>query len=161
MSAIESAVPDAGIRLRPAVEADLPVILGFIHALADYERLSDRVTATEDGLRRALFQNRIAQAIIAEYQGEAAGFALFFHNFSTFLGKPGIYIEDIFVTPARRGLGLGKAMLQRVIGLAREWDCGRVEWSCLNWNAPAIAFYQSQGAAPLTDWTTFRVALTP
>ncbi len=144
--------------IRAATVADVPAILGLIRELAEYERLLDMVVATEASLQRSLFGPRpFAEALIAEVEGEAVGFALFFHNFSTFLGKPGVYLEDLFVRPAFRGRGLGKALLTRVARIAVERDCGRMEWSVLNWNEPAIRFYESLGAQPLSDWTMYRL----
>ena len=144
--------------IRPATEDDLPTILRFIRALADYERLLHEVVATEDALQRTLFGPRpYAEVILAEEDGAAVGFALFFHNYSTFLAKPGIYLEDLFVLPEHRGKGYGRALLCRLAALAVERDCGRLEWSVLNWNTPAIDFYKSLGAVPMEDWTTFRL----
>jgi len=144
--------------IRAATVADVPAILGLIRELAEYERLLDMVVATEASLQRSLFGPRpFAEALIAEVAGEAVGFAVFFHNFSTFLGKPGVYLEDLFVRPAFRGRGLGKALLTRVARIAVERDCGRMEWSVLNWNEPAIRFYESLGAQPLSDWTMYRL----
>ena len=145
------------ITLRFAEEQDTALGLVFIRALAEYEHLLDKVTATEEGLRKSLFENKIAETIICEYDGQPVGFALFFHNFSTFMGKPGIYIEDIFVKPEYRGKGLGKLMLRFIARLAVERDCGRLEWACLDWNVGSIAFYKSHGAEPLSEWTTYRV----
>jgi GNAT superfamily N-acetyltransferase len=150
-------VNNPDVVLRFAGEKDIPLIMEFIRALAEYERLLDKVTATEEGLKKALFEKKIAEALICEYQGVPAGFAVYFHNFSTFVGKPGIYIEDIFVKPEFRGKGLGKLLLTRIAGIAVERDCGRLEWTCLDWNEPSIAFYKSQGAVPLSDWTIYRV----
>jgi GNAT superfamily N-acetyltransferase len=149
---------DKNIRLRYAEAGDLPLILEFIRALAEYEHLSDQVEAEEDTLGRFIFGEKRAEVIIGEYRGVPAGFALFFRNFSTFLGRPGIYIEDLFVKPEFRGKGLGKALLKFVARIAAEQCCGRLEWACLNWNEPSIAFYKSQGAVPLTEWTTYRVS---
>jgi GNAT superfamily N-acetyltransferase len=149
---------DEHILLRSADEKDAGLILKFIRGLAEYERLLDQVEATEEGLRKHLFHDRRAEAIIAEYDGSPAGFALYFYNFSTFLGKPGIYIEDLFVKPELRGRGLGKALFVCLAALAAEQGCGRLEWACLNWNEPSIAFYKAQGGRPLTEWTTFRIA---
>jgi GNAT superfamily N-acetyltransferase len=146
------------INIRPAVEGDVPLILRFIRALAEYEHLLDRVEATEEGLARALFRDRFAEALIAECAGEGAGFALFFHNFSTFTARPGIYIEDLFVLPEFRGRGLGKALVKEAARIAVERRCGRLEWSCLDWNEPSIRFYRSLGAAPLAEWTAYRVS---
>ena len=149
---------DGRILLRSAEEKDTGLILEFIRGLAEYEHLLDQVEATEEGLRRHLFDERRAEVIIAEYDGVPGGFALYFHNFSTFMGKPGIYIEDLFVKPGLRGKGLGRALFARIAALAAEQGCGRLEWACLNWNEPSIAFYQAQGGRPLTEWTTFRLA---
>jgi GNAT superfamily N-acetyltransferase len=146
------------LEIAPASEADVPVLLRFIRDLAVYEKLADQVEATEDGLRRTLFgERRYAEALLARLDGTPVGFALYFHNYSTFLGKPGLYLEDLFVDPAHRGKGIGKALLQRLAGIAVERDCGRLEWAVLDWNAPAIAFYRSLGAAPMHDWTVFRL----
>jgi GNAT superfamily N-acetyltransferase len=148
---------DPSIRLRYAEEDDVPLILEFIRGLAEYEGLLDRVEATREGLREALFEDRRAEALIGEYQGQPAGFALYFHTFSTFLGKPGIFVEDIFVKPELRGKGLGKLLLSFIARLAVEEGCGRLEWACLDWNEPSIAFYRRCGALPLDQWTTYRV----
>jgi GNAT superfamily N-acetyltransferase len=145
------------IVLRDAEEQDASLILEFIRGLAEYERLLDQVTATEEGLRKSLFEDHIAEVLICEYRERPVGFALYFHNFSTFVGRPGIYIEDLFVKPEYRGKGLGKALLIRIAATAVERNCGRLEWACLNWNEPSIAFYKSQGARPLSEWTTYRV----
>ena len=145
------------IVLRDAGEQDIPLILEFIRGLAEYEHLPDQVSATEDKLAKCLFRDRIAEVIICEYQEKPVGFALYFHNFSTFLGKPGIYIEDLFVKPEYRGKGLGKALFVRIAAIAVERDCGRLEWACLNWNEPAIKFYKSRGGRPLDEWTTYRI----
>jgi GNAT superfamily N-acetyltransferase len=144
--------------IREATEADVPLILQFIRDLAEYERLADRVTATEEQIRRTLFGNpRFAEVLIAEEDGAPAGFALFFHNYSTFLGQPGIYLEDLFVREEMRGRGIGKALLARLARIARERGCGRVEWAVLDWNAPSIAFYRSIGAISLDDWMIMRL----
>jgi GNAT superfamily N-acetyltransferase len=148
----------ADIKLRLAQPQDIPTILAFIQGLAEYEKLADQVVATEETLRQTLFgDKRYAEVVIAEYQQHAAGFALFFHNYSTFLAKPGIYLEDLFVSPAYRGKGLGKALLSYLAKLAVERDCGRLEWSVLDWNQSAIDFYQAQGATMLHDWRINRV----
>jgi GNAT superfamily N-acetyltransferase len=147
-----------GLRIVPATERDVAVILGFIRKLAEYEKLSHQVAATEELLRDSLFGGRrVAEVLIAYLANEPAGFALFFHNFSTFLGRPGIYLEDLFVEPAQRGKGIGKALLIAVAKIARERNCGRLEWAVLDWNRPAIDFYRGLGAVPLDDWTLFRV----
>jgi len=148
----------ARFEIRQATEADVPVILRFIRALAEYEKLSHKVVATEESLRRTLFGNpRFAEVILGYEDGEPVGFALFFHNYSTFLGRPGIYLEDLFVDPDRRGRGYGKALLAHIARLARDRDCGRLEWAVLDWNAPSIQFYKSLGAVPLDDWIIFRL----
>jgi GNAT superfamily N-acetyltransferase len=146
------------LRIERATERDVPLILGLIKALAEYERMSDEVIATEDGLRRTLFGPHPAAEVVVGYAGdEPAGFALFFHNYSTFLGKPGLYLEDLFVVPTFRGRGYGKALLVHLAKLAVERDCGRFEWSVLDWNEPAIGFYKKLGATPMDGWTIFRV----
>jgi GNAT superfamily N-acetyltransferase len=144
--------------IREAVEGDLPLILTLIRALAVYERLEHKVVATEEVLRASLFGARpYAETLIVEEDGEPFGFALFFHNFSTFIGRPGIYLEDLFVKPEARGRGYGKALLARLAAIAKERNCGRLEWSVLDWNEPSINFYKALGAVPLDDWTMFRV----
>lgn len=146
------------ILIRPASAGDIDTIHGFILALADYERLVHEVKADRDTLARHLFGPRpMAEVLIAEHHGAAIGFALFFHNFSTFEGRPGIYLEDLFVVPEARGLGAGKALLARLAQITIERDCARLEWSVLDWNAPAIAFYRSLGAKPMDEWTVQRV----
>ena len=152
-------MPDASaFDIRFATDADVPAILGLIRELAEYERLLDQVVATETGLHQALFgERRHVEALVAIVDGETVGFALFFHNFSTFLGKPGVYLEDLFVRLAFRGRGLGKALLLRVAQIAGERDCGRMEWSVLDWNEPSIRFYESLGAKPLSNWTMYRL----
>jgi GNAT superfamily N-acetyltransferase len=148
--------------LRPATAADVPQILAFIRALAEYERLLHEVVATEDGIRAALFGPRpYAEVILAEEAGLPVGFALFFHTFSTFLGQPGIYLEDLFVVPEARGQGVGKALLAELARLAVARGCGRVEWAVLDWNAPAIRFYDSLGARPNQEWTVYRLTGAP
>ncbi len=146
------------LRIRRATRKDVPLIHTLIHELSVYEKLAHEMTATEKQLERTLFgRHRYAEVIIAEYDSEPAGFALYFHNYSTFLGKPGIYLEDLFVYPHFRGKGIGKALLQQLAKIAKERDCGRLEWAVLDWNEPAIRFYKSLGAKPLADWTVFRV----
>ncbi len=147
------------MRIRPATEADLGVIEALIRALAEYERMRDEVVMDAGLLRRNLFgERRFAEVLIAEENSEAAGFALFFHNFSTFVGRPGIYLEDLFVKPEHRGKGYGKALLRRLAEIAVERECGRLEWAVLDWNEPAIGFYQSLGARPNSEWTVYRLA---
>jgi GNAT superfamily N-acetyltransferase len=150
--------PDPNLQLRTATDADAELILSFIKALAEYEKLSHEVVADVETLRKTLFGERqVAEVIIAEYDQKPAGFALFFHNYSTFLGKPGIFLEDLFVQPEYRGKGIGKQLLVQLAKIAVERDCGRVEWHVLDWNEPAIKFYRNLGAQSLDDWTTFRV----
>jgi GNAT superfamily N-acetyltransferase len=149
----------AGLFLRFAGEADAESILDLIRGLAEFEKLSHEVVADADTLRRFLFGGqRAAEVLIAEYEGHPAGFALFFHNFSTFLGRPGIYIEDLFVRPEFRGKGIGREVLAFLARLAVERGCGRLEWAVLDWNTRAIAFYERLGARPMDDWTVFRLA---
>ena len=144
--------------LRAATPDDVPVILSCIRGLADYEKLEQQVVASEALLRETLFGARpAAEVILAFHQDEAAGFALFFHSYSTFLARPGIYLEDLFVLPAYRGRGVGKLLLARLARLALDRRCGRIEWSVLDWNVDAIHFYQSIGARAMTEWTTHRV----
>lgn len=146
------------LSIRFAVEADLHLIAQFIRDLAEYERLADEVRFDEAMLGKRLFGERpYAEVLIGEIDGAPQGFALFFHNFSTFEGKPGIYLEDLFVRPEARGSGLGKALLKRLAQMAVERDCARLEWWVLDWNEPAIQFYTSLGAKPMEEWTTFRV----
>lgn len=146
------------VTIRAAEPQDVPAILSLIRALAEYEKLLDEVTATEAALHDSLFGTRpYAEAMIAWDGEQAVGFALYFHNYSTFLAKPGIYLEDLFVRPAYRGRGLGKELLARVARVAVERGCGRMEWAVLDWNAPAIAFYRSLGARPLQEWIVNRV----
>jgi GNAT superfamily N-acetyltransferase len=152
------AVPTANFTIRRAQAPDTVAILELIRDLAKYERLLHEVSATEDGLRRRLFGPRpFAEVLLAEVDGVVAGFALFFHNFSTFLGKPGLYLEDIFVRPEYRGHGIGRAFFRRLAQLALERDCGRLEWAVLNWNEPALDFYRGLGATAMADWTLQRL----
>ncbi|HYC92910.1 MAG TPA: GNAT family N-acetyltransferase [Thermoanaerobaculia bacterium] len=144
--------------LRTASEADVPLILRFIRELAEYERLAHECIATEEGVRETLFgARRYAEVIIAEEDGQPAGFALFFHNYSTFLARPGIYLEDLYVRPEMRGRGVGKKLLSRLAAIALERNCGRLEWAVLDWNEDAIRFYRSLGAKPQDEWTVYRV----
>lgn len=146
------------IRIRAATPADAGLILALIRELAVYEKLAGEVVATEDLLRETLFgRDATAEVLIADNDERPAGFALFFHNYSTFLARPGIYLEDLFVRPEFRGNGIGRALLAQIAHLARERRCGRLEWSVLDWNAPAISFYRSLGAVPMEEWTTFRL----
>lgn len=144
--------------IRPATADDCGAIAALIRELAVYEKMEEYSKASGDDLRRHLFGPRpYAEALIAELDGRAVGFALFFHTFSTFRGQPGIYLEDLFVQPEHRGRGLGKALLARLAALAVERGCGRVEWAVLNWNEPAIGFYRSLGARPMDEWTVYRL----
>jgi GNAT superfamily N-acetyltransferase len=144
-------------QLRFAEEKDIPVILKFIKELAIYENLLDQVTANEEILLESLFKRKVAEVIIAEYEGEAVGYALFFYNFSTFLGRPGIHLEDLYVTPDMRGKGFGKIILSYLAKLVVERDCGRLEWACLDWNEPSIKFYKGLGAISMEDWSVYRL----
>ena len=151
------------ITIRPAARADVPLILRFIRDLAEYEKGLDQVEATEALLERHLFgagvgRGPVAECVIGQLDGVPHGFALFFTNFSTWKARPGIYLEDLFVHPAARGSGLGKALLKHLAGIAVERGCGRFEWSVLDWNTPAIDFYKAHGAVPMTEWTVFRVS---
>jgi GNAT superfamily N-acetyltransferase len=154
--AFATRVPD--LLLRPAVPADVPVILRFIRELAEYEKLTHQVVADEAALTATLFGDRpYAEVVLAELSGEPVGFALFFHNYSTFLGLPGLYLEDVYVPPDFRGRGVGGSLLTCLARIAVERGCGRMEWSVLDWNQPAIDFYRSLGAAPMDEWTVYRL----
>ena len=144
--------------VRPAAPADVPVILALVRELAEYEKLASEVVAREEDLHAHLFgEPRRAEALVVEDAGQVVGFALFFHNYSTFLARPGMYLEDLFVRPAHRRRGYGRELLRAVAKIAVERGCGRFEWSVLDWNAPAIAFYRSLGAAAMDEWTVFRL----
>ncbi|MEM9101009.1 MAG: GNAT family N-acetyltransferase [Pseudomonadota bacterium] len=145
------------LSIRKASDKDAQQVLNFIVALAEYERLADQVTATLEDIQQSLFVRKEAEVLIAEWQGEPAGFALFFHNYSTFLGKKGIHLEDLFVLPEFRGKGIGKHLLKSLAKIAVERDCGRLEWCVLDWNQPAIDFYKSLGAETLNEWLINRV----
>ncbi len=146
------------LRLRPATESDVPVIRELIEGLAEYEKLRHECVATDALLHRTLFgANPYAEVVLAEWEGAVAGFALFFHNYSTFLARPGIYLEDLFVRPDCRGHGIGTALLAHLAQLALARDCGRLEWSVLDWNVDAIGFYTKLGARPQDEWTVYRV----
>jgi GNAT superfamily N-acetyltransferase len=148
------------VTIRPARETDVPTILSLVRGLAEYERLADQAVATEDDLRRTLFGPKpSAEVVLAEDERGVAGFALFFHNYSTFRGKPGLYLEDLFVVPERRGEGIGKALLQHLKDIAVERGCGRMEWSVLSWNEPAVGFYRKLGAVVMDDWRICRIDL--
>jgi GNAT superfamily N-acetyltransferase len=149
----------SSIEIAPATPADVPMVLALITALAEYEKLRHEVVATEASLHQALFGPKPgAEAIIARVDGTAAGFALFFHNFSTFMGKRGLYLEDLFVLPEHRGRSIGKALLQHLAQLALQRDCARFEWAVLDWNRPARDFYESLGAEAKSDWIIHRVS---
>lgn len=146
------------LTIRPATRADLPLIAALIRELAEYEQLAHEVRFDEGGLGERLFGARpYAEVLIGELDGTPQGFALFFHNFSTFEGRPGVYLEDLYVRPAARGAGLGKALLKALAQIALDRDCARLEWWVLDWNAPAIGFYRKLGARPMDEWTTMRV----
>lgn len=149
--------PNKEFKLRFATKEDTPLILDFIKGLAEYEKMSDQVTATEETLMNSLFERKTAEVLIGEYQQQPVAFALFFHNFSTFLGKPGIYLEDLFVIPEMRGKGFARILLTFLAKLAEDRDCARLEWCCLDWNEPSINFYKNMGAIPMDDWTVYRV----
>ena len=148
----------SSVTFRPAAPGDEELMLSFIRALADYEHMTDQVVATPALLREWIFEKKKAEVLFALDEGRAVGFALFFHNFSTFLGRAGIYLEDLFVLPQERGKGYGKALLKELARIAVERGCGRLEWSCLDWNQPSIDFYLSLGAEPMSDWTVYRIA---
>ena len=146
------------LRIAPATESDVPVILKFIRDLAEYEKLSHQVVATEENIREHVFgPNPVAEVLLAYWYDQPVGFALFLRNFSTFLGQAGIYLEDLFVEPEHRGKGIGKALLTRLAAIAVERGYGRLEWAVLDWNTPSIEFYRSLGAVPLDDWTAYRI----
>ena len=147
----------AALTFRYAGEKDCALILFFIRQLAEYERMADQVVATEELLRQQIFERGGAEVVFACEDGREVGFALFFHNFSTFLGRAGLYLEDLFVLPEHRGKGYGKALLRHLARIAKDRGCGRFEWQCLDWNTPSIDFYLSLGAQPMDGWTTFRV----
>ncbi len=146
------------ISCRFAEERDIPKILFFIRSLAEYEKMADEVVATEDLLREWIFRRRKAEVLFAVEGGKEVGFALFFHNFSTFLGRAGIYLEDLYVLPEYRGHGCGKGLMAALARIAAERGCGRLEWWCLDWNRPSVEFYRSLGAESMDEWTTFRLS---
>ena len=143
--------------IRTAQRKDVPLILSFIKGLAEYEKMLDQVVATEELLELWLFEKRCAEVVFVLHNGAEVGFALYFHNFSTFLGRAGIYLEDLFVLPECRGKGYGKALLAYLAAQARREGCGRLEWWCLDWNRPSIDFYKRLGAQPMEDWTVYRL----
>ncbi len=149
---------DYKLIIRPATKSDIPNILKLIKELAEYEKLLHEVVTTEKLLEEVIFgEKKFVEVLIAEFDGELAGQTIFFHNFSTFIGRPGLYIEDLYVRPQFRGKGIGKALLNEVIKLAKERNCGRVEWVVLDWNKPAIDFYKNIGAKSMDEWTIFRL----
>lgn len=155
---MEQTTQTEDFRIERASVADVPLLLSFIKELAEYERLSHEVTADEEILRESLFGARpVAEALVGYYGEAPVCFALFFYNFSTFLGRPGLYLEDLYVRPEMRGRGFGRAMLLHLARLAKERGCGRFEWSVLDWNQPAINFYKQLGARPMDEWTIFRL----
>ena len=154
----EVSMMDSGINFRYADRNDVPLILRFVKELAEYEKLQDEVVADEKTLEEWLFDRQKAEVIFALEDGKEVGYALFFHNFSTFLGRAGIYLEDLYVQPEYRGKGHGKGLLKKLASIAVERGCGRLEWSCQDWNRPSIDFYLSLGAQPMSDWTVYRLA---
>mgnify|MGYP005750354743 CR=1 FL=1 len=150
----ENSVP--GLVIRQAEEADCGLILELIHGIAKYEKMEDQVVATEESLRESIFVRNRADVLIAEYEGRPVGYALYFRNFSTFVGRENMYLEDIFVWPEMRGKGIGKALLITVAKIANEEGCSRMDWVCLDWNTPSQAFYKSMGAEPHPEWLLFR-----
>lgn len=157
-----SDVNNPSLRILPAEKDDVPLILTLIKELALYERLPHEVVATEEILMETLFgRKRYAEVLLAYVDDRAVGYALFFHSFSTFLGRPGVYLEDIYVRPAERGKGIGKALLARVAKTATERKCGRLEWAVLNWNEPSIGFYKSLDARAMDEWTVYRLTGKP
>ncbi len=149
---------DTKLKIRPATEDDIATLLNLIKELAEYEKLSDEVSATEELLSKNLFGKKaFAEALIAQYEHEVCGMAIFFHNFSTFLAKPGLYLEDIFVRPKFRGLGIGTKIFKHLMNIAKERDCGRIEWAVLDWNESAINFYKKLNAVAMDDWTVYRL----
>ena len=146
------------VTFRAAQPQDTQLILSFIKALAEYEKMSQDVQATPELLHKWIFEEQAAHVIFAVADGREVGFALYFYNFSTFVGKPGLYLEDLFVFPQYRGHGYGKAILKHLASIAKERGCGRMEWSCLDWNTPSIGFYKSLGAHPMDEWTVYRLS---
>ena len=145
------------LSFRAARRADVPLILGMIRALAEYEQLLSEVVATESVLEEWLFDKKKAEVLFPMLEGKEIGFALYFHNFSTFLGRAGLYLEDLYIQPEYRGRGYGRKVLQKLAQIAVERGCGRLEWWCLDWNAPSIAFYKNLGAQPMDEWTVYRL----
>ena len=154
MKTIDTNVKD--FRIREATREDISLVFQFIKELAEYEKMTDDVVATEEILMESLFDKEVAEVVFGEYKGEPVGFALYFHNFSTFIGRPGLYLEDIFIRPEARGKGFGKIMMSYVAKVAKDRNCGRMEWACLDWNTPSIEFYKKIGAIPMEEWTVYR-----
>lgn len=144
-------------KFRQAVREDVPLVLHFIRSIAEYEKLLDQVEATEESLTEWMFERRLVEVFFIIADGREVGFALYFHNFSTFVGRAGLYLEDLYIYPEYRGRGYGKAAFARLAQIARERGCGRMEWVCLNWNRPSIDFYLALGARPMSEWTTYRL----
>ena len=156
---MEASIKSEGLRIESATRHDVPLILSFVKELAEYERAPQDVVATEELLTESLFGERpFAECVIAYQDDEPVGFALFFHNFSTWRGRPGLYLEDLYVRPTMRGRGIGRALLLYLVQLARERRCGRMEWAVLDWNEPAIKFYKNLGATAMDEWTVFRLS---
>ncbi|WP_194189729.1 GNAT family N-acetyltransferase [Clostridium chrysemydis] len=146
-----------GFKLRETSEKDIPLILNLIKEIAIYEKMLDQVIATEETLKESIFNKDEAEVLIAEFNGEPIGYVLYFYNFSTFIGRSGFYLEDIYIKPEYRGKGIGKEIFRLIAGIAFEKGCRRMEWTCLNWNEPSINFYKSLGAVPMSEWTVYRL----
>lgn len=146
-----------GLKLRETTKEDAGLILQFIKAIADYEKMSDDVFATEESIRESVFEDKRAEVLIIEFNGEAVGYSLYFFNYSTFMGRAGLYLEDIFINPEYRGKGIGKEVFKVLAKIAKENKCMRMEWCCLNWNTPSIEFYKGMEAIGMTEWTTYRL----
>lgn len=145
------------LKIRETTEEDCSLILSLIKEIAEYEKMSDQVVATEESLKESIFENKRAEVVILELNGEAVGYALYFYNYSTFIGKSGLYLEDIFIKKEVRGKGIGKEVFKFLVKIAKEEGCKRMEWSCLDWNEPSIKFYKSLGAVPMDEWTVYRL----
>lgn len=146
------------LTFRYASKEDIPLVLHFIKSIAEYEKMLDQVVNNEELIEEYLFEKKVAEVFFAMVNDKEIGFALYFHNYSTFVGRAGLYLEDLFIYPEYRGKGYGKAMLKRLAQIALERNCGRLEWTCLNWNKPSIDFYLSLGAVPMSDWTVYRLS---
>ena len=145
------------LKIRETTEEDCSLILSLIKEIAEYEKMSDQVVATEESLKESIFRNKRAEVVILELNREAVGYALYFYNYSTFIGKSGLYLEDIFIKKEVRGKGIGKEVFKFLVKKAKEEGCKRMEWTCLNWNEPSIKFYKSLGATPMDEWTIYRL----